>query len=230
MKKYIILIFSWFCAIPLMAQMEIRGEAIVETARQFIGCPYQWGATGPKEFDCSGLVQYCFKHNRIIIPRTSGEQSRQGQLIEGGWNHLATGDLVFFGVGKVSHVGIYVQTEGAKAHKFIHASGHGVMISKLEESYWSTRYRFARRLTLNTVVAIEPTESTSSSKGTQSSKSKDKDKQDKSVSSSGTPSVTKLGDAPDIASVELCNSAAPRTKNWKTRVKKNARKYIVMAN
>ena len=214
MKKYIILIFSWFCAIPLMAQMEIRGEAIVETARQFIGCPYKWGATGPKEFDCSGLVQYCFKHNRIIIPRTSGEQSRQGQLIEGDWNQLATGDLVFFGVGKVSHVGIYVQTEGAKAHKFIHASGHGVMISKLEESYWSTRYRFARRLTLNTVVAIEPTESTSSSKGTQSS---------------GTPSVTKLGDAPDIASVELCNSAAPRTKNWKTSVKKNARKYIVMA-
>lgn len=230
MKKNIIIVLGCLCAVPMMAQMEIRGEAIVQTASKYIGCSYKYGATGPNVFDCSGLVQYCFKQNGILLPRTSGEQARQGQQVSGSWNQLAPGDLVFFGNGNISHVGIYVKTEDSKNHTFIHASCHGVMISKLEEQYWASRYRCARRLTLATVVAIESEEQTLSAKPTQSSQPKNRGKQEKTAIASGAPSITQVGEAPIIAAVELCNAAIPHTKNWKTKVKKSNRKYVMMAN
>ena len=35
------------------------------------GSPYQWGAAGPKRFDCSGLTLYSFKRAGKKLPRTA---------------------------------------------------------------------------------------------------------------------------------------------------------------
>ncbi|WP_225849678.1 C40 family peptidase [Streptomyces sp. HPF1205] len=70
------------------------------------GSPYQWGATGPYRFDCSGLTMYSFKHVGKKLPRTAAAQYNSTRHIGAGSRHL--GDLVFFHSGSyVYHVGIY---------------------------------------------------------------------------------------------------------------------------
>ena len=63
-------------------------------ARQQVGKPYRWGATGPDEFDCSGLVMMAYRSAGIDIPRTSQLQWLWGPRVPAG--HEEPGDLVFF--------------------------------------------------------------------------------------------------------------------------------------
>jgi cell wall-associated NlpC family hydrolase len=70
------------------------------------GSPYQWGASGPYRFDCSGLTLYSFKRAGKKLPRTAAAQYNSTRHISAGSRHL--GDLVFFHSGSgVYHVGIY---------------------------------------------------------------------------------------------------------------------------
>ncbi|MBO2727280.1 NlpC/P60 family protein [Lactiplantibacillus plantarum] len=64
---------------------------------------YVWGAAGPSAFDCSGLVEYTLKKMGISFPRTSGEQYKASKYV----SNPKPGDLVFFGPGGSSHVGVY---------------------------------------------------------------------------------------------------------------------------
>ena len=120
----------------------LRNE-IVETARRFIGLPYQWGGSSPDHgFDCSGLTMAVYRINGLNLPRTSKEQYRAGIPIKKG--QLKSGDLVFFATSKrkkVSHVGIYTGS-----NKFIHAPGKGRRIcsASLSKKYFKTRYAGAR--------------------------------------------------------------------------------------
>lgn len=51
-------------------------------------------------------------------------------------NKMKEGDLVFFGKGKVNHVGIFLRND-----RFIHAStSKGVIVSSLEEKYWKDKF------------------------------------------------------------------------------------------
>jgi len=79
------------------------GKAVAFVYAQ-LGKPYQWGATGPGSYDCSGLVQAAWAAAGVTIPRTTYEM----------WAalpHIATsaiqpGDLLFYdGIG---HVSMYV--------------------------------------------------------------------------------------------------------------------------
>ena len=79
------------------------GKAVAFTYAQ-LGKPYQWGATGPGSYDCSGLVQAAWAAAGVNIPRDTYQQ----------WAalpHIATsaiepGDLLYYdGVG---HVAMYV--------------------------------------------------------------------------------------------------------------------------
>ena len=120
----------------------VRGQQIVNTAKQYIGVPYVWGGSTPAGFDCSGFVQYVFQLHGIPLPRTSRQQWTAGKSIA--TSQLQPGDLVFFNTSGsgVSHLGIWVG-DG----QFIHASSsRGVMISALSNSYWSPRYMGARRV------------------------------------------------------------------------------------
>jgi hypothetical protein len=120
----------------------LRNE-IVETARHFIGLPYQWGGSSPDNgFDCSGLTVAVYRINGLNLPRTSKEQYRVGIPIKKG--QLKSGDLVFFATSKrkrVSHVGIYTGD-----NKFIHAPGKGrrICATSLSKKYFKTRYAGAR--------------------------------------------------------------------------------------
>jgi len=68
--------------------------AVIAFARQQIGKPYQWGATGPDAFDCSGLVMMAYRLAGIDIPRTAQLQWLWGPRVPPG--HEEPGDLVFF--------------------------------------------------------------------------------------------------------------------------------------
>lgn len=70
------------------------------------GAPYQWGATGPRRFDCSGLTLYSFKKAGKKLPRTAAQQYNNTRHISA--KNRRAGDLVFFHSGRsVYHVGIY---------------------------------------------------------------------------------------------------------------------------
>ena len=69
-----------------------------------LGKPYQWAATGPNSFDCSGLTSWAFKQAGVTLPRSSSQQATVGKSVK--WADMQPGDLVFY-YSPVSHVGIY---------------------------------------------------------------------------------------------------------------------------
>src|SRR5208283_3070581 len=84
---------------------------ILAYAEAQLGKSYQYGATGPDAFDCSGLAMMAYRTAGITIPRTSQAQWAFGQQIPP--SQVRAGDLVFF-VGSdgapaaPGHVGIVV--------------------------------------------------------------------------------------------------------------------------
>jgi len=89
--------------------MTITGAQIIAETKKFIGDPYVFGAAGPKEFDCSGLIYYAFRQlGDKSVPRTSEEQWKWVQHIS--YKDLQPGDLIFMNFGnEVSpgHVVLY---------------------------------------------------------------------------------------------------------------------------
>ncbi|MFE7386278.1 NlpC/P60 family protein [Streptomyces sp. NPDC057582] len=81
-----------------------KAEKVLAFARDQIGKPYVWGATGPSSYDCSGLTQAAWKAAGVDIPRTTWDQVKIGTRIATA--DLQPGDLVFF-YDDISHVGIY---------------------------------------------------------------------------------------------------------------------------
>ena len=77
-------------------------------ANSFLGVPYLWGGTTPAGFDCSGLVQYCYREVfNIELPRTTYYQCEVG--VEVPFEELLPGDLLFFADGgDVHHVAMYL--------------------------------------------------------------------------------------------------------------------------
>jgi peptidoglycan DL-endopeptidase CwlO len=74
------------------------------------GSEYEWGKTGPGEFDCSGLTSWAYKQAGITLPRTSRQQYTVGRAVS--FNELRPGDLVFFDDGTgdpsaIHHVGMF---------------------------------------------------------------------------------------------------------------------------
>ncbi len=120
-------------------------KSIIQTAKDQLGIRYVYGGASPGTgFDCSGLVYYCFTQNGQSIERTASRQYRLGTNVEKA--DLIPGDLVFFASSSgwaIAHVGIYLG-DG----EFIHASSGGarIMVSRLDEKYWSKYYYGARRL------------------------------------------------------------------------------------
>lgn len=122
------------------------GEQIVEYAKQYLGCPYVYGASGSSSFDCSGFTMYVYKHFGYSLSHSATAQSKNGTYVAK--EDLQPGDLVFFleydTMDGIGHCGIYIGDGN-----FIHASsgtGYCVKISTLTSGSYLTRYATARRL------------------------------------------------------------------------------------
>ena len=104
------------------------GAQALAAAMSRRGDPYVWGAAGPGEFDCSGLVVWAFAQEGVTLPHYTGDLWNSGVHIPR--SDLEPGDLVFF-FSDISHVGIYL--------------GNGLMIDapdfgevvRVEPVYWA---------------------------------------------------------------------------------------------
>ena len=104
------------------------GAQALQAALTRVGDPYVWGAAGPGQFDCSGLVVWAFAQEGIALPHYTGSLWNSGMHVAR--SDLEPGDLVFF-FSDISHVGIYI--------------GDGMMIDapdfgetvRVEPVYWS---------------------------------------------------------------------------------------------
>ena len=70
-----------------------RAGVAVRAALSRLGRPYVWGATGPDQFDCSGLVQWSYAQAGLHLDRTTYQQINDGIPIPR-WQ-VRPGDLVF---------------------------------------------------------------------------------------------------------------------------------------
>lgn len=135
--------------IPVEKPKEItpKGQQIVNYAKKFMGVKYVWGGTTPKGFDCSGFVQYVYRHFGVELERVAVDQATQGIKVKR--NNLKPGDLVFFdtdgGHNYINHVGIYIG-DG----EFIEASSgylsHKIKITDMSGGFYSRAFVTARRL------------------------------------------------------------------------------------
>lgn len=145
------LIIALFLATPSLGGDSID-EGLKTTAKpllkalSLLGTPYKYGSQNPeKGVDCSGFVKQVYRETADLeLPRTARAMSREGAEVNK--EELRPGDLVFFRTVKkaISHVGIY-----AGNGEFVHASSRKrkqVMVSKLDDKYWSRRYGGARRV------------------------------------------------------------------------------------
>ena len=81
------------------------GAQALQAAITKEGDPYVWGAAGPGEFDCSGLVVWAYAQEGIALPHYTGSLWNSGMHVAR--SDLEPGDLVFF-FADISHVGIYI--------------------------------------------------------------------------------------------------------------------------
>lgn len=126
----------------MQAQSQQKRLQIVDDAKHEMGRPYRYGGERPSGFDCSGLVQYVFGNNGILLPRTSSEQSKYARRTK--IRSLKPGDLLFFGSGgKVNHVGIVEKNAGGELVMIHSGSSTGVTRTRVYDSdYWSKRLKF----------------------------------------------------------------------------------------
>lgn len=107
----------------------------VEFAYAQLGKPYVWGADGPDAYDCSGLTMAAWAQAGVSLPHSSTAQFSAGPHVSK--SGLQAGDLVFFGVPTIHHVGIYVG-----GGQMIHAphSGTVVQIDPIESGWFAEEY------------------------------------------------------------------------------------------
>jgi hypothetical protein len=130
----------------------LEPAAIANTARErFRGTSYVWGGVTPWGADCSGLIQSSFALHGRILPRDAWQQAAHGTTVEGGFDALRAGDLLFFTDRedrKITHVGI-AQGPNEMVHLALGRGGYArenlladdAYVAKLRE-----RFLFARRL------------------------------------------------------------------------------------
>ena len=113
-----------------------KAKGAVDAARTRKGSPYQYGAVGPRRFDCSGLTRWAFARVGKALPHSSSAQVSKTKRISR--DDRRRGDLVFFtSRSGVYHVGIY-----AGRNSIWHASRPGTPVQRIKP--WTSRVFYGR--------------------------------------------------------------------------------------
>jgi len=116
-------------------------EAILQTAREFLGVPYLWGGVSGFGIDCSGFVQAVFGMHGVSLPRDAHQQAERGQEIEE--DTVEPGDLVYFAASpnvprrRISHVALAVDRD-----HILHALGGRAVVETGKRAggvFWGAR-------------------------------------------------------------------------------------------
>lgn len=122
-------------------------DAIAATAKNQVGKEYVLNASGPDEFDCSGLVYYVFNECGITVDR----KDCAGYAQNADWSKIESlgdvkaGDILFFcgEDGKIRHAGIAVSSknmiDASSSHRKVTERG-------FQTRYWKEHFAFARRV------------------------------------------------------------------------------------
>lgn len=127
-----------------VTQLLSDNQSLFDFYDEWEGTPYRLGGTKKSGIDCSAFVQKAFiEAYQMSLPRTTRQQSKQG--VEMSWSDAQQGDLVFFKTRRSTyHVGIYLGNK-----QFMHAStSKGVIISRIDNPYWASKFWQVRRVTM----------------------------------------------------------------------------------
>jgi cell wall-associated NlpC family hydrolase len=127
------------------AHSGIDRDKLISFAKNFLGTPYHYASSNPKEgFDCSGFVNFVFGNFHISLPRSSREFKKMGKSLKP--DKFKEGDVVVFksfrNKARIGHVGIICEANGLQS-KFIHAASgqkRGIVISELGEGMYAKRF------------------------------------------------------------------------------------------
>lgn len=128
---------------PITVEQANVKNSLLDVYKIWQGAPYRLGGTTLNGVDCSAFVQTAYEDALgLKIPRTTLAQVEVGQEID--YEDADIGDLVFFKTApKTRHVGVYLGNK-----QFMHAStSKGVIISRLDNPYWASKYWHVRRVT-----------------------------------------------------------------------------------
>lgn len=117
-------------------------NTLYQAHEEWQGTPYVLGGSGTGGIDCSAFTQTVYRdYFGKSLPRNTRKQLQEGSSVRR--NFIRPGDLIFFRTGRgLLHVGVAIE-DG----KFLHASvSSGVIISRLDQRYWATRYLASRRI------------------------------------------------------------------------------------
>jgi cell wall-associated NlpC family hydrolase len=116
------------------SEREQRIDEARHIALNQIGDPYEYGAAGPRRFDCSGLIYYSYRKAGFHhVPRTSDGQADHARRIKK--KELRHGDFMFFADGGgVYHAGIFLRWEHGDA-LMLHSPEEGERVHR--ENPWT---------------------------------------------------------------------------------------------
>ncbi|GGC56244.1 C40 family peptidase [Hoyosella rhizosphaerae] len=91
-----------------IARPPTLGQQFIRHVSTRQGSPYVFGATGPRTFDCSGLVQWAWNQMGISVPRTAHNQWKSSMPLT--FDQLKAGDSIYF-----------INSEGVARHTLVWA-------------------------------------------------------------------------------------------------------------
>ena len=100
-------------------------------ALAYAGRPYVYGGSGPRGFDCSGLVRYVYRRKGLWLPRTADAMYHSRKLKRVPRASARRDDLVFWvSGGHAYHVALFI-----KGRRIVHTGdARGVRVTK----WWGT--------------------------------------------------------------------------------------------
>ena len=132
------------------AAPKTEASQIVRIAKQQLGDRYRYGASGPRAFDCSGLVIYAYKKAGDGKVVANGHKRSAAALYRyfkakglASKSNPRVGDIVVWGAhGRITHVGIYIGhgkaisalVNGVRTHKVHAVTAH--LVAYLHTGMW----------------------------------------------------------------------------------------------